>query len=67
MKDGNPGSTESTGQWGLSICKLPHPVLPVRQERAELFTHKHPGTKPPLQGKGGKKSNQKEHEKLIGF
>lgn len=36
-------------------AKLPHPVLPVRQERAELFTHKHPGTKPPLQGKGGKK------------
>lgn len=68
-KDGNPRSAESAGAAGSHhLQSLLHPVHRVSRESAELFTHKHPGMKPPPQGKGGwEKSKQREHEKLIGF
>lgn len=60
-KDGNPCSTESAGAVGShELQSLLHPGHQVSRERAELFTYKPPGTKPPPQGKGGEKKIKTE-------
>lgn len=49
---GIPAPSRALGQWVLPAPKPSALHVQVSWERAELFAHKHPGTKPPPEGKG---------------